>query len=199
MTCILPCAYLAPIDWYMQLRRNPEARVEVCDHYEKQSYRNRCTIAAPDGPLALTIPVVKPADGKTLTRDIRISDHGQWRHLHWNALQTAYRRSPFFEYYADDFEPFYSQRWEFLADFNEALHHTVCSLIDLPPAPGRTTAYEALPPGTPDMRQLIHPRRPATLDCSPYWQVFAHKRGFLPGLSIVDMLFNLGPETILHL
>lgn len=199
MTCILPSSYLAPIDWYMHLRRHPEARVEVYDHYEKQSYRNRCTIAAPDGPLALTIPIVKPEAGKTLTRDIRISDHGQWRHLHWNALQTAYRRSPFFEYYADDFQPFYTRRWEFLTDFNEALHHTVCGLIDLPPAPGRTTAYETLPLGQPDLRRLIHPRLPATLEVRPYWQVFAHKRGFLPGLSIVDLLFNLGPESILYL
>ena len=93
----------------------------------KQTYRNRCTIAVPDGELALSIPTVKPNTLKCPMRDIRISDHGNWRHLHWNAIESAYNHTPFFEYYKDDFRPFYEKKYEFLVDFNEELCHLVCS------------------------------------------------------------------------
>ena len=91
------------------------------ENYIKQTYRNRCVLAAANGPLTLSVPIVKPDELKCPTKDIRISDHGNWRHLHWNALVSAYNMSPFFEYYADDFAPFYERRFTFLFDFNEAL------------------------------------------------------------------------------
>ncbi|MCF0199352.1 MAG: WbqC family protein, partial [Bacteroidaceae bacterium] len=165
----------------------------------KQTYRNRCTIASPQGRLDLIVPIVKPEAGKALMRDIRISDHGNWRHLHWNALTSAYRRSPFFDYYVDDFAPFYERKWEFLADFNEALQALVCQLIDVAPVVERTTQFVAQPQATDDFRTLIHPRLQPTLELRPYYQVFAQQQGFLPGLSIVDLLFNMGPESVLWL
>ena len=112
--CLLSSAYLAPVQYYTKLYAYAEAYVEAYEHYVKQTYRNRCLIASPSGVQALTIPVVKPASDKCPMKDIRISDHGNWRHLHWNALETAYRNSPFFEYYADDFLPFYTQKWDCL-------------------------------------------------------------------------------------
>ncbi len=199
MTCILSSAYLAPISYYKQLNSHEKVWVEVFDHYQKQSYRNRCIIAATDGPLALTIPVLKPEGGKAMMKDVRISDHGNWRHLHWNALQSAYRKSPFFEYYADDFAPFYEQKWEFLADFNEDLQHLVCHLIDIAPLQRRTTHYEACPRDVDDYREAIHPRLSAVGNTTPYYQVFQERLGFLPDLSIVDLLFNMGPESVLYL
>ncbi len=193
--CILSSAYLAPVSYYAQMVRHGHVCIEVMDHYQKQSYRNRCVIADANGPLPLTIPVKKPLPGHNLMRDIRISDHGRWRHLHWNALRSAYQNSPFFEYYADDFAPFYEQRWDFLVDFNEALQRVVCQLLDIEPVVQRTQQYIAVPAAdTDDLRELIHPRRESTLPAKPYYQVFAHKRGFLGDLSIVDLLFNMGPE-----
>ncbi len=199
MNCILPSAYLAPISYYRQLQSHETTWTEVCDSYQKQSYRNRCVIASANGRLALTIPVAKPEEGKAMTKDVRISDHGNWRQLHWNALRSAYQSSPFFEYYADDFAPFYQRRWAFLADFNEELQSKVCEFIGISPDIRRTTAYEATPEGTEDYRGSIHPRKPSTAGCKAYYQVFASRHGFLPDLSIVDLLFNMGNESILYL
>lgn len=103
-TVFLSSAYLAPVEYYTKLLAYDKVFIEQHDHYMKQTYRNRCTIAAPDGELALSIPTVKPDTLKCPMRDIRISDHGNWRHLHWNAIESAYNHTPFFEYYKDDFQ-----------------------------------------------------------------------------------------------
>ena len=152
-TVLLSTAYLAPVEYYVKLLTYDRILVEQYDHYAKQTYRNRCTIAAPDGPLALSVPTVKPDTLKCFTRDIRISDHGNWRHLHWNALESAYNHTPFFEYYKDDFRPFYERKYEFLMDFNEALCRLVCSLIDFTPHVERTTDYIASPADADDFRE----------------------------------------------
>lgn len=187
MAVLLPCCYLAPVSHYCAYYRAEDVRLEVCDHFVKQTFRNRCWIDSPNGALALTVPVVKTG-AKTPMRDIRISDHGNWRHQHWIALESSYRQSPFFEYYADDFAPFYEKKWEFLADFNEELMAMVTSLLDIGKPVGRTSCFEgdafaALP----------------TFEPRPYYQMFAPRHGFLPDLSIVDLLFNQGPEGVLWL
>ena len=144
-TVYLSSAYLAPIEYYTKLLAYDKVFIEQHDHYVKQTYRNRCTIAAPDGELALSIPTVKPDTPKCPLRDIRISDHGNWRHLHWNALSSAYNHTPFFEYYKDDFRPFYEKKYEFLVDFNEDLCHLVCSLIDIQPDMKKTRSSRRNP------------------------------------------------------
>ncbi len=199
MDCILASAYLAPISYYVLLHRYETTWTEVWDNYRKQTYRNRCTIATANGPLSLSIPVAKGDEQKVKMKDVRISDHGNWRHLHWNALQSAYMNSPFFEYYADEFALFYTKRWEFLADFNEELQRKVCELIDISPDVRRTTHYEAEPQGVDDYRERIHPRRQPVAKTDTYYQVFASRFGFIPDLSIVDLLFNMGPESVLYL
>lgn len=203
-TVWLTTAYWAPVQYYTKLFRYPRVVTEQFDHYTKQTYRNRCVIAAPDGPLALTVPTVKYDGLKCPMKDIRISDHGNWRHLHWNALESAYRNSPFFEYYADDFRPFYEKKWDFLLDFNLAIQDTVCRLIDLQPQMSRSDQFldENCGPAE-DCRFFIQPRVPAEQDAHfravPYYQVFAERNGFLPNLSIADLLFNMGPESLLVL
>lgn len=94
----LSSAYLAPVEYYSKLLNYDKIFIEQHDHYMKQTYRNRCTIAGPEGELALSIPTVKPEGPKCPMKDIRISDHGNWRHLHWNAIESAYNSTPFFEY-----------------------------------------------------------------------------------------------------
>lgn len=203
-TVLLSSAYLAPVQYYAKLYGGATCYVEQFDHYVKQTYRNRCVIAASDGPLALTIPTERTESPKCLMKDVRISDHGKWRHLHWTALVSAYRTSPYFEYYQDDFRPFYERKYEFLYDFNEALCDTVCRLLDLQPDLRRTEAYRSeAGEGVLDCRELIHPKRPYADDTrfapQPYYQVFGRRLGFLPNLSIVDLLFNMGPEGLLVL
>ncbi|MDR0989309.1 MAG: WbqC family protein [Prevotellaceae bacterium] len=201
---LLASAYLAPVSYYAKLLAYGRARIEQFDHYVKQTYRNRCTIAAAAGRLDLTVPIVKPAGEKSLVRDIRISDHGRWRSLHWNALVAAYNHSPFFVYYADDLRPFYEQHIEFLVDFNEGLCRTLCGLLDLEPVMERTASYHAAAhEDEDDYRTLIQPKQPAGADtafsAAPYYQVFEAQNGFLANLSIVDLLFNMGPESVLVL
>lgn len=202
---LLSSAYLAPVEYYTKLLAYDRVFVEQHDHYIKQTYRNRCTIAAPDGELALSIPTVKPDTLKCPLRNIRISDHGNWRHLHWNAIESAYNHTPYFEYYKDDFRPFYEKKYEFLADFNEGLCRLVCSLIDMQPTVERTTEYRPLPShDEDDFRERIHPKKDFRLEDpaffpQPYYQVFQERHGFLPNLSIIDLLFNMGPESLLVL
>lgn len=201
---LLTSAYLAPVHYYTKLYGAPRVVEERCEFYVKQTYRNRCVIAGADGPLMLSLPVEHGREGRPLTRDIRLSGHGNWQHLHWNALCSAYDNSPFFEYYADDFRPFYEQHFNFLVDFNEALQHTVCDLLGLQPEISTTTAYcEADKAAFDDFRETIRPKVPfdfdATFNPKPYYQVFAARLGFLPNLSIVDLLFNMGPEARLVL
>lgn len=211
MTYILSTAYLGPIQYYAKLFGHATAIEERCDHYVKQTYRNRCIIATADGALPLTIPVEgrpksEGGDSKTPVKDIRLSDHGRWRQLHWHALVAAYENSPFFEYYADDFAPIYEGRQRFLVDFNAELQSTVCRLLDIQPDLRINTAHylDAMSlPDAIDLRERIRPKLGHAWDTDfqivPYYQVFAQRTEFLPNLSIVDLLFNLGPESRLVL
>lgn len=199
---LLPSAYLAPIDYYQAMVRADVVLTEQWDHYVKQTFRNRCVIAGPNGQQVLTIPVEKPEGGKSLMKDLRISDHGNWRHLHWNALESSYGKSPFFEYYADDLRPFYEQRWTYLMDYNEALQQKLYELLDIEVNTRRTAEWipqTATTGEVVDLRHLAEPSSLQSLPFTPYYQVFAQRHGFQPHLSIVDLLFNMGPESILVL
>ena len=201
----LTTAYLAPVEYYAHMLAADKVWVEQHDHYMKQTYRNRCIIAGPSGRIDLTVPTVKPDCLKCPTKDIRISDHGNWRHLHFYALESAYGHTPYFEYYRDDFVPFYEKKYDYLIDFNEALQEMICALIDMQPCMKRTSEYiKEVDNGALDLREVIHPKHDYAMEDEvfkvvPYYQVFQEKLGFIPNLSIVDLLFNLGPESLLLL
>lgn len=186
---ILPSAYLPPISWFASLRAGEPVFIEQYENYHKQTIRNRCVIDSPNGPLPLSIPVDRSTfvGGKCLMRDLRISTHSDWQRQHWYALETSYYNSPFFEYLQDDFRPFYERPWTFLIDFNEVLVAKCCELLDLTPPAGRTANYQG------------HSVSVAEWASKPYYQVFQHKHGFLPDLSIIDLLFNMGNESVLWL
>ena len=218
-TALLQTTYFGPIQWYQKLYRYDHCLIEQCDSFQKQTYRNRCIIATANGLQALTVPVENEKgdcnatlskremrNEKCLLRDIRISDHNQWRRVHWNALQSAYSESPFFEYYADDLRCFFEKKYDFLIDFNEAIRQKICELIDIHPQVEYTSSFLSphLPTPSPldDFRDIIHAKHPqpdADFQPKEYWQVFRHKHGFLPNLSILDLLFCMGPEAIFYL
>lgn len=192
--------YLAPIPVYSSLYAGTGLLFDGDASFVKQTFRNRAVIATENGVLPLTIPVVHDG-GRMAMRDVRISEHGNWRHQHWNALKSAYRNSPFFEYYADDFAHFYEERNGFLMDFNMRLHAVVCELLGLERSV-RVTEGTAVYDGVADLRNLAEPKALAAVKGytpQQYYQVFALRHGFIPGLSIVDMLFNMGPEALIVL
>ncbi|MBQ9558484.1 MAG: WbqC family protein [Bacteroidaceae bacterium] len=196
---VFPSYYLAPISYYAQLLQCEAYSIDANEIYRKQTLHNRCYIASPNGPLSLTIPVVKFVPYHTPMRDIRISDHGNWRHLHWNALQSSYRRTPFFEFYADDFAPFYEKKWEFLVDYNQALQELVWEEIGgwEQEVRGKRNALER--PNISQEDEVSSYLLPPTSYLPPYYQLFSDRHGFMPDLSIVDLLFNMGPESLLYL
>ena len=198
----LSTAYLAPVSYYSVLQLYDKTVIERHCNYIKQTYRNRCIIASTNGLLPLSIPIEKPETLKAQTKDIRIAQHGNWQHLHWNAIISAYNSSPFFEYYEDDFRPFYEKPFHFLFDFNEELRVLICDLLDIEPIVSYSEEY--LPQQTFDFRELIHPKKEfisslPDITCKPYYQVFQQKYGFQPNLSVIDLLFNMGPESLLIL
>jgi hypothetical protein len=210
-TALLQTTYFGPVQWYQKLKRYDHCVIEQYDSYQKQTYRNRCVIATANGLQALTVPV----DHSPLTidhvqcKDLRISDHNQWRRVHWNALQSAYSESPFFEYYADDIRPFFEQKYEFLIDFNEAIRQKMCELLDIETSVSYSSGFRVHGSGFmvhgsgfKDFREVIrakHPQEDAEFEARPYWQVFQHRYGFQPNLSILDLPFCMGPESVFYL
>ena len=212
MNAILATTYFGPLQWYQKLNRFDGVLMEQHEHFLKQTYRNRCVIATTQGVQALTVPVEAPvgegvALSKTEIKDVRISNHGKWRTEHWNALQSAYGESPFFEFYEDDIRPFFENRWEFLLDFNMAITEKMCELLDIHPHIELTSSYQNSLPigegwGETDFRTVIHPKHPqedSDFSPKPYYQVYKERFGFLPNLSILDLLFNMGNEAVLYL
>jgi hypothetical protein len=202
MRALLSTTFFGPVQWYQKLYRYDEVFIENNDSYQKQTYRNRCLIATTNGVQALTVPVTIEHAGDTET--IRISDHGNWRHQHWQALCSAYGDSPFFQYYEDDLRPFFTGKWEFLRDFNEAIRQQMCILLDIQPKVMLTPHYQKGDDMTDcdDYREVIRPKHPLPdPDFSPqrYYQVYERKHGFLPNMSILDLLCNMGPEGIFYL
>jgi hypothetical protein len=202
-TSLLSSAYCAPIQWFQKLNRYDAVVIEQHDNFLKQTFRNRCVIATANGTQTLTIPVEKSDGDKCLMRDIRISDHGNWRRLHWNALATAYGDSPFFDYYVDDLRPFYEQRFAFLLDFNMQMTAKLCELLDITPNISLSEEYvKDVESGVDDFREVIRPKHPmpdADFIPKPYYQVYAQRHGFIPNLSILDLLFNMGNEAVFYL
>ncbi len=169
MNALLSTTYFGPVQWYQKLYHADDVQIEACESFQKQTYRNRCLIATTQGVQALTVPV--RIEGSSLITNSRISDHGNWRHLHWNALKSAYGESPFFEYYEDDLRPFFLPDWEFLFDFNEAIRQKMCELLDIQPRVSPTTQF--LPPAAVASHPTLHDFRDA---------IPLHTPPLLPGL-----------------
>ena len=197
-TTLLCSAYLPPVSFFTAINSGGDVLIEQYDNYCKQTYRNRCIIETAAGKQALTIPVVKSDSPKQLMKDVRISDHGEWRHQHWNALESAYMNSPFFMYYQDDFRPFYEKKYEFLVDFNTELTLLIMKLAGIDKPIKLTESYSRQQDGITDLRYLIEPGKGEPENPKEYWQVFKQKYGFIRNLSAVDLLFNMGPEFPLH-
>lgn len=184
----LHTTYFGSVNWYRQLITADEPVViDDEERYVKQTSRNRCEIATANGKQVLTVPVT--VQGVQKVREVLVSEHGNWRHHHWEALKSAYGMSPFFDYYQDDIYPFFDEQafhdnhWEHLYDYNMAIIEKIKELLGV-----------ANVPITPLSLHITSPIPPIK-----YYQTFQKKNGFIAGLSILDLLFNEGPESILYL
>jgi hypothetical protein len=202
-TAILPSAYLAPIQYYSKLKNYETCIIEHHEHFPKQTYRSRCDVYSPNGVLTLSIPLVK-RNHRQATKDIKIAYEHDWQKLHWRSLESCYRRSPFFEYFEDDLLPFYEgKKFDFLIDLNEAMQQEILKMLKLKPNYTFSTEYHDRYENADDFRSLISPKEELKNDPDfsplPYMQVFETRHGFIPNLSIVDLLFNQGSRAIDHL
>ncbi len=197
---LVSTAYLPPIEYFANLIRFESCKIENFENYIKQTYRNRCNIITANGLLNLSIPVTKTNGNHTLTKDIRISSSCNWQINHWRAIESAYNKSPFFLYYRDELEKFFTQSFELLVDFNTELLKFLFKKTGISLEINFTNNF--LPENTTinDVRYCIQPKQIRGENIFPhYYQVFEEKHGFIPNVSIIDLLFNEGPESKYYL
>ena len=168
--------------------------IELYETYSKQTCRNHADIYSPNGKQTLSIPVNKPGGNHTKTRDIRISYALPWNKTHWRAIEAAYNNSPFFLYYQDYFLPFFLKKYEYLVDLNSEILETLFRLVQISKEIRFTQTYQKKPADMLDLRLDLTAKHAKAI-CPPYTQTFAEKHGFIPNLSIIDLIFNSGPET----
>ena len=202
---LLESQYLAPIQYFSKFIGYKNIYLEKCEHYIKGTYRNRCHIAGVNGILRLSIPLKKGKNEQQSIREVQISNDTHWQSHHWHSIRSAYGNAPYFEFYGDTLQPFFKKKYTYLYDFNLELLQTINQLIGIHTPIIETTEYQTIAGyDVRDARNAIHPK-PRYHQADPhfqnqkYAQVFEEKTGFLPNLSILDLLFCTGPQAILIL
>jgi hypothetical protein len=198
---LLSTAYFAPIRYFSKLACFPEIYIEQYENFVKQTYRNRTVILGANGPISLIVPVEKGRLQKVKIKDLRIAYDEEWQRNHWRTIFSAYNSSPFFEYYADDVEMFFRKKHEFLFDFNQKITETLLEILEIQVSLNLTDDFEQVPENCMNFREQISPKThlidpDSHFIAQSYTQVFAEKFGFVPDLSILDLLFNEGPSAI---
>lgn len=201
VTHLFSIAYFPPTEWFARFISG-KSLIETYDYFEKQSYRNRCEIQSAEGKFALSIPIQKPAGTKPPISKVEIDYSENWQQLHKRAIEAAYRKSPFYEYYIDAFEFVFAEKSRNLFELNIRIIDTLCYEMELNINYELTTCYLPEYVDVIDCRTQLHPKRNMNRpDFLPqkYTQVFFDKFSFIPNLSILDLLFNEGPQAKLNL
>jgi hypothetical protein len=193
MGVLLSTAYLPNTEYFTCLLNQDPVIIEAHEHFQKQSYRNRCEILSANGKLNLSIPLQKNAD-KELITEKKISYAENWQMQHWRAITSAYKNTPYFEFFEDEFKPFYFEQHEFLFDFNTKVVRTILNILRIKKKIRFTSEFQT---GSQlnDLRDFIHPKNVSKMEFKPYKQVFGEKFGFVPNLSVIDLLFNQGLKS----
>ncbi|MCK9321736.1 MAG: WbqC family protein [Bacteroidales bacterium] len=196
---ILSTAYFPNIQYISKFVLYDEISIEQMDTYAKQTYRNRCLILAANGPLHLTVPIVK--NFRTPVKDILIDYSEEWQKKQSRAILSAYKNTAFYDHYFPELEYFFVKKEKFLIDLNTKILDTLLGSIGISKSYKITDDYIKNPENTIDLRDKIHPKaskntHDANFEPSEYYQVFSDRHGFIPNLSIIDLLFNEGPLTL---
>jgi len=197
---LLSTAYLPPVQYTSKFLLTDPVRIENHENYQKQSYRNRCYIYGANGCQCLVIPVIKQGGENKAIAEVEIDYQYPWQKIHLRSIQSAYRNSPFYEFYADDFNEFFREKIPLLTDWNLNLLLYILKVLNIASTPVKTSIFEKNPGGTNDFRNAIHPKLQTALPDEKfkpviYQQVFRDRYGFIPNLSIIDLIFNEGPQA----
>ena len=196
---ILSTAYFPNVQYFSKIVSTEDVIIEVHENYQKQSYRNRCQIYSANGLINLTLPIIKGRSLGIKVKDIKIEYQMNWQKNHFKSIESAYRHSPFYEFLIDDLAIFFEKKEKYLLDFNMKILLVLLEQIGIDKAPTRSKSYLKPVNSESNWRSLIHPKLGYISDSKftpePYSQNFDEKNGFLPNLSIIDTLFQLGPET----
>jgi hypothetical protein len=201
---LLSTAYLPSIEYTIQCLRFQKVWIEQFETYQKQSFRNRCTIAAANGLLQLSIPIKKVNGNHTLTSEIEIDNSTRWNQIHWRSITSAYTHSPYFIHYSEPFESIFNNPPILLTELNTRLLKAVFKILKTEPDLNYTSEYTVIPEKITDLRQAIHPKHIIPYPGKPsgfaeYIQTFNNKYSFFPNLSIIDLIFNEGPAALDYL
>jgi len=199
MNIILHPTYFPNIAHFVAIANADNVEFEVNDNFLKQTYRNRTYIYGANGKLALNIPVIHSQKNRKKYRDVKIFNEEKWQSLHWKSLLSAYRTSPFFEYYEDELQPVFNLKTEYLLDFNLKCFEVVCDCLQLDLNTSKTKTYQRIIENSNDYRYLVNAKKEPAYTFDTYTQVFNEKHGFIPNLSILDLLFNEGPNALNYL
>ncbi|TAI49306.1 WbqC family protein [Flagellimonas allohymeniacidonis] len=200
MKLLLHPTYFPSIITFAAIAQN-EVVWEVCDNFQKQTYRNRCYICTDQGRHMLNIPIkhVGTDQGRQLYNDVIVDNTSHWKKIHWRTLETAYRTSPYFEFYEDELRPLFESSDEKLLDFNLKTIQTIGDCLNLKISNTRSESYEITPKDLVDRRQLVNAKGATTFHQEKYNQVFEERHGFIGDLSILDLLFNEGPNSLQYI
>jgi len=174
---------------------------EIKDNYQKQTYRNRCYICTDQGKHMLSIPIkhVGGEQGRQLYKDVLLDNSYQWQRQHWRTLQTAYRTSPYFEYYEEDLQPLFENKFELLMNFNFETIEVLCKCLQIEMPEEKSISYQPIPPDHNDARYLVNAKKELPVSQKQYVQVFGERHGFISNLSVLDLLFNEGTSAPAYL
>ncbi len=198
---LLSTAYFPPVEYFAYLLSHEKAVIDLHETYPRQTWRNRCRVITGNGEADITVPVEKPLGNHTPTNKVLISDHIQWKKNHWRTLHSAYRNAPYFIYYADLVEDLiYQTETELLLDLNKAILDIFLKELKIPTHIEYSSAFIADTGNNTDLRFAISPKNRDRKLLHPltypkYYQIFKDRFGFLANTSILDVLFNLGPDT----
>lgn len=191
-----PAFYFGPIDYFADIVKSDAIAIEVCENFQKQTYRNRCNILGANGKLRLAIPMFH--DGSRNMKDVKISYDHNWQKEHFKSLRSAYLSSPYFEYYEDDIAEIFNKKETYLLDLNLKTIDFVLSKIKADTVLEKTENFQLIEPEF-DFRNKYNAKKDAAIDFPPYAQVFDDKFDFTPGLSVLDLLFSEGPRALIYL